>query len=424
MNAVDEFSRTRVTLGFAAEQYGFEVIPSFASGVTITSLACDVRSVKPGCLFVPSSRVDKRQLEAARDAGAYAAMVPPEFRSEAMSVGIPLLVSSNNPITLGKLACDVNCDPSSFIATFAVAGDSDDEIYANVIRLADFLHMLGNPVGIISAAGSSSLQRELDLEYPMGIIDIQHNLSVCVEDGAAAVVIALNSATLSKDALQSVNVDVLGVESNNALAMAGSLDLYASDSSYSDPYSNTSKFDSHANHANHANHASHADDNADNHSYNKKKYDSDTTLNQNSKSQQKVESLNSDSESHSESHSESDSVSDISSYRTSANKSDKHYENSFIKNQNDDSAIDEESMKSARPVISFYTLQQRYGFVSHERSYCVMRSRESDELAALADQIGGKDVHKHLSLSIAMVLAAGVRRGTIKSALRVSHELK
>lgn len=417
MNAVDEFSRTRVTLGFAAEQYGFEVIPSFASGVTITSLACDVRSVKPGCLFVPSSRVDKRQLEAARDAGAYAAMVPPEFRSEAMSVGIPLLVSSNNPITLGKLACDVNCDPSSFIATFAVAGDSDDEIYANVIRLADFLHMLGNPVGIISAAGSSSLQRELDLEYPMGIIDIQHNLSVCVEDGAAAVVIALNSATLSKDALQSVNVDVLGVESNNALAMAGSLDLYASDSSYSDPYSNTSKFDSHANHANHA---SHADDNADNHSYNKKKYDSDTTLNQNSKSQQKVESLNSDSESHSE----SDSVSDIYSSRTSANKSDKHYDNSFIKNQNDDSAIDEESMKSARPVISFYTLQQRYGFVSHERSYCVMRSRESDELAALADQIGGKDVHKHLSLSIAMVLAAGVRRGTIKSALRVSHELK
>lgn len=420
MNAVDEFSRTRVTLGFAAEQYGFEVIPSFASGVTITSLACDVRSVKPGCLFVPSSRVDKRQLEAARDAGAYAAMVPPEFRSEAMSVGIPLLVSSNNPITLGKLACDVNCDPSSFIATFAVAGDSDDEIYANVIRLADFLHMLGNPVGIISAAGSSSLQRELDLEYPMGIIDIQHNLSVCVEDGAAAVVIALNSATLSKDALQSVNVDVLGVESNNALAMAGSLDLYASDSSYSDSYSNTSKFDSHANHANHASHASHADDNADNHSYNKKKYDFDTTLNQNSKSQQKVESLNSDSESHSE----SDSVSDISSSRTSANKSDKHYDNSFIKNQNDDSAIDEESMKSARPVISFYTLQQRYGFVSHERSYCVMRSRESDELAALADQIGGKDVHKHLSLSIAMVLAAGVRRGTIKSALRVSHELK
>ena len=417
MNAVDEFSRTRVTLGFAAEQYGFEVIPSFASGVTITSLACDVRSVKPGCLFVPSSRVDKRQLEAARDAGAYAAMVPPEFRSEAMSVGIPLLVSSNNPITLGKLACDVNCDPSSFIATFAVAGDSDDEIYANVIRLADFLHMLGNPVGIISAAGSSSLQRELDLEYPMGIIDIQHNLSVCVEDGAAAVVIALNSATLSKDALQSVNVDVLGVESNNALAMAGSLDLYASDSSYSDPYSNTSKFDSHANHANHANHA---DDNADNHSDNKKKYDSDTTSNQNSKSQQKVESLNSDSDSHSE----SDSVSDISSSRTSANKSDKHYDNSFIKNQNDDSAIDEESMKSARPVISFYTLQQRYGFVSHERSYCVMRSRESDELAALADQIGGKDVHKHLSLSIAMVLAAGVRRGTIKSALRVSHELK
>ena len=198
MNAVDEFSRTRVTLGFAAQQYGFEVIPSFASGITITSLACDVRNVKPGCLFIPANRVDKRQLEAARDAGAYAAMVTPEFRSEAMSVGIPLLVSSNNPVTLGKLACDVNNDPSSFIATFAVAGDDDDEVYANVIRLADFLHMLGNPIGVISAAGSNSLQRELDLEYPLGIVDIQHNLSVCVEDGAAAVVIALNSATLKK----------------------------------------------------------------------------------------------------------------------------------------------------------------------------------------------------------------------------------
>ncbi|MDK7859328.1 hypothetical protein QP671_27790, partial [Klebsiella pneumoniae] len=70
-----------------------------------------------------------------------------------------------------------------------------------------------------------------------------------------------------------------------------------------------------------------------------------------------------------------------------------------------DSKIDESSIKSARPVMSFYNLQQRYGFISHERSYCVMRSRESDELAALADQIGGKSVSKHLSLSIAMVLA-------------------
>lgn len=396
MNAVDEFSRTRVTLGFAAQQYGFEVIPSFAAGITITSLACDVRNVKPGCLFIPANRVDKRQLEAARDAGAYAAMVTPEFRSEAMSVGIPLLVSSNNPVTLGKLACDVNNDPSSFIATFAVAGDDYDEVYANVIRLADFLHMLGNPVGVISAAGSNSLQRDLDLEYPLGIVDIQHNLSVCVEDGAAAVVIALNSATLKKDALQSTNIDVLGVESNNALAMSGSLDLYKSDSSsqaiersggdlaYDSSFANS-----------------------------KDKSQASGTL----EAKSKVDANSEDSQNSQDSHeSKSKESSESLIYSNKKDDSKIDYKN--------DSKIDESSIKSARPVMSFYNLQQRYGFISHERSYCVMRSRESDELAALADQIGGKSVSKHLSLSIAMVLAAGVRRGTIKSALRVSHELK
>ncbi len=392
MNAVDEFSRTRVTLGFAAQQYGFEVIPSFASGITITSLACDVRNVKPGCLFIPANRVDKRQLEAARDAGAYAAMVTPEFRSEAMSVGIPLLVSSNNPVTLGKLACDVNNDPSSFIATFAVAGDDDDEVYANVIRLADFLHMLGNPIGVISAAGSNSLQRELDLEYPLGIVDIQHNLSVCVEDGAAAVVIALNSATLKKDALQSVNIDVLGVESNNALAMAGSLDLYKSDSSSQAIERSGGDLAYDSSLAN-----------------SKDKSQASGTL----EAKSKVDANSEDSQDSHDSH---------------ESKSKESSESLIYSNKKDDSKIDykidESSIKSARPVMSFYNLQQRYGFISHERSYCVMRSRESDELAALAYQIGGKSVSKHLSLSIAMVLAAGVRRGTIKSALRVSHELK
>lgn len=403
MNAVDEFSRTRVTLGFAAQQYGFEVIPSFASGITITSLACDVRNVKPGCLFIPANRVDKRQLEAARDAGAYAAMVTPEFRSEAMSVGIPLLVSSNNPVTLGKLACDVNNDPSSFIATFAVAGDDDDEVYANVIRLADFLHMLGNPVGVISAAGSNSLQRDLDLEYPLGIVDIQHNLSVCVEDGAAAVVIALNSATLKKDALQSTNIDVLGVESNNALAMPGSLDLYKSDSLKTDVIEIDKKSDATGDAAFDSSASFDSSDAKD-------KSQAGSTLNEQSEESTKQNQLQKESAGSKESKGLTGSTesTELLSYSS----------------QSDDSQIDELSIKSARPVMSFYTLQQRYGFLSHERSYCVMRSKESDELAALADQIGGRDVSRHLSLSIAMVLAAGVRRGTIKSALRVSHELK
>lgn len=352
MNAVDEYSRVRVTLGFAAKNYGFEVVPAFATGVTITSLAHDVRQVRPGCLFVPIGHVDKRQLEAARDAGAYAALVPPEFRNEASTLGLPLLVSSYNPVALGKLACDINGDPSSCVATFAVAGDDDDEIHANVIRLADFLHMLGNPVGIISDSGSMSLQRELSLQYPLHIADVQHTLSVCAEDGAAAVVIALNSATLSKNALQSVNIDVLGAEESSAEKASVE------------------------------------------------------------KSSVEKTSVESSAESSEEK---------ISSEKSEVNSEVKSEIKSEIK-----SSVEKTALDYLPPLrqLSFYSLRQRYGFASRDHAYCVTRSAESDELAQLADQIGGKDVKKHLSLTIAMVLAAGVRRGTIKSALRVSRELR
>lgn len=390
MNAVDEYSRVRVTLGFAAKNYGFEVVPSFAAGVTITSLAHDVRQVRPGCLFVPIGRVDRRQLEAARDAGAYAALVSPEFRNEASSLGMPLLVSSPNPVALGKLACDINADPSSCVATFAIAGDDDDEINANVLRLADFLHMLGNPVGVISSQGSTSLQRELSLQYPLNIADVQHTLAVCAEDGAAAVVMALNSETFSKNALQSVNIDVLGVEKTE--------DTNNPESERTMEFVRTNK-----------------------------------------------------AESASESASESTSESTSGFTKESANKSGSNLKNPAnpVNTANSansanpaDTAISATAESSAKPEtmsvtaaaslfdslpaqnLSFYSLRQRYGFCSREHSYCVIRSAESDELAQLADQIGGKDIKRHLSLSIAMVLAAGVRRGTIKSALRVSHELR
>lgn len=336
MNVVDEYSRVRVTLGFAAKNYGFEVVPAFASEVTVTSIAHDVRNVRPGGLFVPIGHIDRRQLEAARDAGAYAALVSPEFRGEAADLGLPLLVSSANPVALGKLACDINADPSSCLATFAIAGDDDDEIHANVLRLADFLHMLGNPVGVISDAGSTSLQRELSLQYPLNIADVQHALSVCAEDGAAAVVIALNSATLAKNALQSVSIDVLGVEQTQNESNSGA---------------------------------------------------------------------ESDSKSNSESEDETEFKDAASNVKISAKISSSPLYPAYATG------------------MSFYALRQRYGFSGREHAYCVTRSAESDELAELADQIGGNDVQRHLSLSIAMVLAADVRRGTIESALRVSHEL-
>ena len=80
--------------------------------------------------------------------------------------------------------------------------------------LADFLHMLGNPVGVISSGNSQSLERYLDLDYPLSILDVQRTMAVCAEDGAAAVILALSDETLKDDALQSVSVDVLGCDDN------------------------------------------------------------------------------------------------------------------------------------------------------------------------------------------------------------------
>lgn len=402
MNAVDEYSRTRVTLGFAAKNYGFEVVPAFAADVTITSIAHDVRKVRPGCLYVPIGHIDRRQLEAARDAGAYAALVTPELRSEAAELGMPLLVSSVNPVALGKLACDINADPSSCVATFAVAGDDDDDIHANVIRLADFLHMLGNPVGIISDAGSSSLQRELSLQYPLHIADVQHVLSVCVEDGAAAVVIALNSATLSKNALQSVNIDVLGAEQTHRAAEDASSSGYATANTKATeqlslkapvsavpPVPTVQLTPTEPSTSSQPN--SSTVDPAQ----------AEPTASQAASAS--VESASQSSDDFQVEKASSDTLPAVAALTTTT------------------SLLD---LPPAAPTMSFYSLRQRYGFCSRDHAYCVTRSADSDELAALADQIGGKDVHRHLSLSIAMVLAAGVRRGTIKSALRVSHELR
>ena len=67
-------------------------------------------------------------------------------------------------------------------------------------------------MGVISAANSQSLERFLDLHYPLSILDVQRTLAVCAEDGAAAVILALDERTLRKQALQSVSIDVLGVD--------------------------------------------------------------------------------------------------------------------------------------------------------------------------------------------------------------------
>ena len=62
MSAVSESMNRRMTLGLLASRYGFDLDPTFATEVTITSIADDIDSVRPGALFMPSMQVDEQQL--------------------------------------------------------------------------------------------------------------------------------------------------------------------------------------------------------------------------------------------------------------------------------------------------------------------------------------------------------------------------
>jgi hypothetical protein len=219
MSAVGESFTRRVTLDYIATRYDFLLEPKFAEGVTVTSIADRPESVQPGALFVSRGEDDGTMLAQAANRGAYAGLVPSGQVDVARAAGIPCLVWSPSAQTLGALTADITNNPGASLAVFVVCGNDEDQTEASALRLADFLHMLGNPVGLLSKTGSTSLERDLELQYPLGVLDVQHALSVCSEDGAAAVVISAEPGTLRQDALQSVDVDALGTaERLNALS--------------------------------------------------------------------------------------------------------------------------------------------------------------------------------------------------------------
>ena len=214
MSAVSESMNRRMTLGLLASRYGFDLDPTSAAEVTITSIADDVESVRPGALFVPSADVDVHQLSQAQEQGAYGAIVPHALRGQTDDIQIPLIYAEPTMGQLGKLVSDMAGNPSDALAVFAITGKNREIVESEVRNLADFLHMLGNPVGVISSSDSQSLERFLNLEYPLSAIDVQCTMAVCAEDGAAAVILALEEETLREDALQSVSVDVLACDDN------------------------------------------------------------------------------------------------------------------------------------------------------------------------------------------------------------------
>lgn len=291
MSSVSESMNRRMTLGLLVSQYGFDLDPASAAEVTVTSVADDVESVRPGALFVSSSGVDAHQLEQVQALGAYGAIVPHALRGKLDGIQIPLIYAEPTMQQLGKLVGDMTGNPSDSLAVFAIAGKNKEAVESEVDNLADFLHMLGNPVGVISSSDSQSLERFLDLNYPLSIIDVQRTMAVCAEDGAAAVILALDEETLREDALQSLNVDVL--------------------------------------------------------------------------------------------------------------------------------ACDDSGLRDAE-VTKFVA---RFGCIVGKQTRIAQRTQESDLLAAQASSAYGDADGRSLSLSIAMVLAAGVRKANIKSALRVSRDL-
>ena len=200
MSAVSESMNRRMTLGLLASRYGFDLDPTSAAEVTITSIADDVESVRPGALFVPSADVDVHQLSQAQEQGAYGAIVPHALRGQTDDIQIPLIYAEPTMGQLGKLVSDMAGNPSDALAVFAITGKNREIVESEVRNLADFLHMLGNPVGVISSSDSQSLERFLNLEYPLSAIDVQRTMAVCAEDGAAAVILALDEETLREDA--------------------------------------------------------------------------------------------------------------------------------------------------------------------------------------------------------------------------------
>ena len=190
MSAVSESMNRRMTLGLLASRYGFDLDPTSAAEVTITSIADDVESVRPGALFVPSADVDVHQLSQAQEQGAYGAIVPHALRGQTDDIQIPLIYAEPTMGQLGKLVSDMAGNPSDALAVFAITGKNREIVESEVRNLADFLHMLGNPVGVISSSDSQSLERFLNLGYPLSAIDMQRTMAVCAEDGAAAVILA------------------------------------------------------------------------------------------------------------------------------------------------------------------------------------------------------------------------------------------
>ncbi|MBW3087771.1 UDP-N-acetylmuramyl peptide synthase [Bifidobacterium sp. 82T24] len=206
MSALSEASTEHLTVSDLRERYGLITDSKACGKVTVTSLADDMASVTPGALAMPrSDEIDADTILEAERRGAYAVLLPLSAQRFGFRGNIPVLYGDLSTVEQGQMAADISGHPSNSIAVFLLVGERTSQ---QVSDLAGLLHVLGNPVGQISLRHSTSLERHLVEDYPLGVLDVERMLSVFVEDGASAVVIGADEQTLAEGALSAVVVDV------------------------------------------------------------------------------------------------------------------------------------------------------------------------------------------------------------------------
>lgn len=208
-------SDVRITLGDLKNAFQLQVSPSYSDDVTLTSLSDSLQSVTTGSLYMPSFEECGKAnvcdiVGSAEKRGAYAALLPASLKEEetSQSFGIPVLFGDLDIDKIGSLIAGFAGHPADSMAVFAVCGSGATEA---VMRIASLLHVLGNPTGVISASKSCSIDRDLNLSFPLTIADVYQTLSVLSEDGLSSVVICMDDETLTHTALTGVGIDVVGL---------------------------------------------------------------------------------------------------------------------------------------------------------------------------------------------------------------------
>ncbi|MFR0558036.1 UDP-N-acetylmuramyl peptide synthase [Pseudoscardovia radai] len=212
MGSLSESTTERTTIGDLNKRFGIDIGTGQAAPVTITSLADDLQSVTPGALFIVGRgvHVSDELITAAADRGAYAVLLPTSMRSRfgSSDPDIPLLFGDLSSEDLSSLAAQMAGYPANQLAIFAVCGNGSA---GAAEALADLLHVLGNPVGLISNGNSYSLERDLVFSYPIGGLQVESMLFGAMEDGATSVVIDASDDTLLPGSLAGVSIDVCGL---------------------------------------------------------------------------------------------------------------------------------------------------------------------------------------------------------------------